>query len=114
MIYDKKCTIYSVSIEKVWNTEEKIKTLFYNNIDCDFYPPSDRWNKYFASKNWREILKADYEVILPGKYSSVERWMIITLENLWNFIINEPYPYKGLDWNIDNITLQVTRIPWVY
>lgn len=111
MLYDKKCTIHSVSIVKVWNSEEKQSTLLYDNIDCDFYPASDR-NKYISATGWREIIKADYEVVIPWIYQNVERWMIIYLGNLWKFTINEAYPYNGLDGNIDNITLQVTRLSW--
>ena len=108
MFFDKKCTITKVSIVLNGNKQEKQRDIVYENIPCDFYPPTS--NGYVPSDQAKEYSTAKYEVVLQWQYNEVRQGMEIELIDLGSqgiFIIDSLLANRKANGTIDNITLQV-------
>ena len=110
---DKTCTIYSFWVSIVDGQQIKADTAIYTSISCDFYPAGSddlTFNEYEQDyKKWK------YTVVLNGDKTLVRIGHKVNLvdpagQDYGNFIVDEVMPYRGINGQIDNITLKVSAI----
>lgn len=110
MFLDKMCSIYDVDIVTIDWEDTKSYFPVYQSIACDFYVPS---NRYRSNNQAREFENETLEVVLEWDKTLVRRGMTIDLSTdmmeFWSYVIDSVFPYKDINWKIDNIVLKVSE-----
>lgn len=110
MFLDKMCSIYDVDIVTIDWEDTKSYFPVYQSIACDFYVPN---NRYRSNNQAREFENESLEVVLEWDKTLVRKGMTIDLStdmmDFGSYVIDSVFPYKDINWKIDNIVLKVSE-----
>lgn len=114
MFFDKICTIYNITYDKVDWSSSRVSALIYENIKCNFEVKS-KWLQNLEI--WKNADLLQYVVVLEIDKVLVRNNQQITLIDdvlwpIWEFIISDIQSFKSIRWWIDNITFNATLIEW--
>lgn len=107
MFLDKKCSIFTTTIETIDCESIKSYHSLYTDIACDYFVPNNKYNK---NNQARELEQRTLSLVLEPDKTLVNRWDRVVLDNnYWSYVIDEIAIYKNIWWQIDNITLTITQ-----
>lgn len=110
MFLDKKCSIFTTTIENIDCEDIKSYHSLYTDIACDYFVPNNKNNKYAKNNQAREFEQRTLSLVLEPDKTLVNRWDNVVLDNnYWSYVVDEVAIYKNIWWQIDNITLTITQ-----
>ena len=110
MFLDKKCSIFTTTIETIDCEQIKSYHSLYTDIACDYFVPNNKNNKYNKNNQAREFETRTLSLVLEWDKTLVKRWDMVELDNGYGkYVVDEYTEYKNIGWIIDNITLTITQ-----
>jgi len=114
MFFDKTCTIYETTYQKVWWTSKRVKSSIYENIECNFEVKRIMIKDTELGRNTDE---SKYVVVVPITYNKIrENYNVELIDpdlwSRWTYIINDVQADRSMGWWIDCITFIAKEIKW--